>query len=36
MASWVFWRVNRSWRADWREIRRGETTVPDDAATQPR
>ena len=35
MASWVFWRVNRSWRADWREIRRGETTVPDDAATQP-
>ena len=26
MASWVFWRANRSWRKDWREVRRGETT----------
>ncbi len=25
MASWIFWRSNRSWRQDWRERRRGET-----------
>lgn len=25
MASWLFWRSNRSWRKDWREVRRGET-----------
>ena len=26
MATWVFWRANRSWRQDWRTVRRGETT----------
>jgi putative heme transporter len=25
MGSWIFWRINRSWRADWRTERRGET-----------
>jgi len=24
MASWLFWRSNRSWRSDWRSVRRGE------------
>jgi uncharacterized membrane protein YbhN (UPF0104 family) len=24
LASWIFWRANRSWRADWRTLRRGE------------
>lgn len=24
MATWLFWRVNSSWRADWRSERRGE------------
>ena len=24
VASWIFWRVNRSWRHDWRVVRRGE------------
>ena len=24
VASWVFWRVNRSWRKDWTSVRRGE------------
>ena len=27
MASWIFWRSNRSWRQEWKERRRGETTV---------
>lgn len=27
MASWVFWRSNRSWRQDWKERRRGETAA---------
>ena len=26
LGSWVFWRVNRSWRQDWQIARRGETT----------
>jgi uncharacterized membrane protein YbhN (UPF0104 family) len=25
MASWVFWRVNKSWRQDWRAAKRGQT-----------
>lgn len=25
MGSWLFWRANRSWRHDWRVLRRGET-----------
>lgn len=24
LGSWVFWRVNRSWRQDWQVVRRGE------------
>lgn len=28
MASWVFWRVNRSWRQPWQEVRRGTWTPP--------
>lgn len=24
LASWVFWRTNRSWRSDWKVLRRGE------------
>jgi len=28
VASWLFWRVNRSWRRDWRLERRGETAEP--------
>jgi uncharacterized membrane protein YbhN (UPF0104 family) len=27
MASWVFWRANKSWRQDWRVARRGKTSV---------
>ena len=27
MASWVFWRVNSSWRKPWRRVRRGETSA---------
>ncbi len=27
MASWLFWRANKSWRQDWRTTRRGETIV---------
>ena len=27
MASWLFWRANKSWRQDWRSTRRGETIV---------
>jgi uncharacterized membrane protein YbhN (UPF0104 family) len=27
MASWLFWRANKSWRHDWRSDRRGETIV---------
>ena len=27
MASWLFWRANKSWRHEWRTTRRGETTV---------
>jgi len=26
MATWIFWRANRSWRKDWRTERRGQTT----------
>ena len=26
LGSWVFWRINRSWRQDWQVVRRGETT----------
>lgn len=29
MASWLFWRANKSWRQDWRSTRRGETIVTD-------
>jgi len=25
MASWLFWRANKSWRHEWRTTRRGET-----------
>lgn len=25
MASWIFWRANKSWRQDWQTVRRGET-----------
>lgn len=25
MASWLFWRADRSWRQDWQTVRRGET-----------
>lgn len=28
LGSWVFWRVNRSWRQDWRVERRGEIPTP--------
>jgi uncharacterized membrane protein YbhN (UPF0104 family) len=31
MASWLFWRINRSWRQDWRAVMRGKTT-PEQAA----
>jgi len=27
MASWLFWRANRTWRQPWRTIRRGETVA---------
>lgn len=27
MGSWLFWRANRSWRQEWRKVRRGETLV---------
>jgi uncharacterized membrane protein YbhN (UPF0104 family) len=27
MASWVFWRLNKSWRKDWRVARRGQTSA---------
>lgn len=27
MASWLFWRANKSWRHDWQTLRRGETTA---------
>lgn len=26
LGSWVFWRINRSWRRDWQTVRRGEPT----------
>lgn len=26
MATWLFWRFNRSWRRPWREVRRGQTS----------
>jgi len=26
MASWIFWRANKSWRQEWQVVRRGETT----------
>lgn len=25
MASWIFWRANKSWRQEWQVVRRGET-----------
>ena len=25
MASWIFWRANKSWRQEWQIVRRGET-----------
>ncbi len=25
MGTWLFWRVNRTWRMDWRTVRRGES-----------
>lgn len=25
MASWIFWRANKSWRQEWQAVRRGET-----------
>jgi uncharacterized protein (TIRG00374 family) len=28
LGSWIFWRVNRSWRRDWRVVGRGETATP--------
>lgn len=27
MGSWLFWRANRSWRQEWRTVRRGETAA---------
>jgi uncharacterized membrane protein YbhN (UPF0104 family) len=27
MASWVFWRINKSWRQDWHVVMRGRTTT---------
>lgn len=33
MASWIFWRVNRSWRQPWQTTRRGEHT-PTETATE--
>jgi uncharacterized membrane protein YbhN (UPF0104 family) len=27
MGSWVFWRVNKSWRQEWRTVRRGRTAA---------
>ncbi|GMR02051.1 MAG: hypothetical protein BMS9Abin20_0377 [Acidimicrobiia bacterium] len=27
MATWLFWRSNKSWRNDWQTMRRGETSV---------
>lgn len=27
MGTWVFWRVNTSWRQDWRTVRRGQTAA---------
>lgn len=27
LGSWIFWRVNRSWRQDWQVIRRGEAAT---------
>lgn len=27
MGTWLFWRVNRTWRRDWRTARRGESAV---------
>ena len=27
MASWLFWRVNKSWRQDWHVVMRGRTTT---------
>jgi uncharacterized membrane protein YbhN (UPF0104 family) len=27
MGTWIFWRVNKSWRQDWRTVHRGKTNV---------
>ncbi len=36
MATWLFWRVNSSWRADWRNERRGEVVSgPRTAVAEP-
>lgn len=29
LGSWVFWRTNKSWRADWKTALRGQTSSPD-------
>ena len=29
MGSWLFWRTNQSWREDWKQVRRGETSPAD-------
>ena len=31
LGAWLFWRSNRSWRQDWREVRRGEVIQAPDA-----
>ena len=33
MASWLFWRFDRSWRHPWQEVRRGATSEPSEGPT---
>lgn len=33
MASWIFWRSNKSWRQDWRTVRRGDPERPSERPT---
>jgi uncharacterized membrane protein YbhN (UPF0104 family) len=28
VGSWVFWRINKSWRRDWQTVGRGEPPTP--------
>jgi len=32
LGAWLFWRSNRSWRKDWREVRRGEVLEAPDSS----